>query len=105
VDADEVNQALCDERQVFVLRVEQLAHGDRRTRLLAQQAEMVVVFGRERVLQKEQPKLLDVFAQSQRLRRRDLLVHVMHDLDFVAERRTHCLQHLEEISQIRFAIP
>ena len=47
--------------------VEQLAHRDRDARLLAQQPEVVVVLGRERVLEEEQAVRLERLAQVDRL--------------------------------------
>ena len=85
VDADEVDQPLGDERHVFVLRVEQLAHRDRDARLLAQQPEVVVLLGRERVFEEEQAVRLERLAEVDRLVRRDPLVHVVQQLDLVAE--------------------
>src|SRR5881394_4196379 len=85
VDADEINQPLFDEGHVFVLGVEQFTHGQRRTRLLAQQAEMIVVFRRERVFQKKQTIGFERLAQIDRLIQRHALVHVVQELDIVAE--------------------
>src|SRR5204862_5097560 len=85
VNADEVDQPILDERQVLVLRVEQLAHRDRNARLLPQQPEMVVVFGRERILEEEQPIRLERLAQVDGLVQRHALVDVVQQLDVVSE--------------------
>ena len=63
VDANEVDQALGDERDVLVLRVEQLSHRQRDGRLLPQQTEVVVLFGREWILEEEQPILFELLAE------------------------------------------
>ena len=77
VDADEVYQPVFDQRHVFVLRVEQFAHRQRRRGLLAQQPEMIVLFRRERVFEEEEAMPFDVFTELNRLRQRHTLVHVV----------------------------
>ena len=77
MDADEVDQPLLDEGQVLVLRVEELAHRDRDARLLAQQPEVVVVFGRERILEEEQAIGLERLAQIDPLVEGHALVDVV----------------------------
>ena len=64
VDADEVDQAVADQRHVLVLVHEQLAHRDRDHALLAQDAEVVVVLRREEVFQEEQVELLQLLRQA-----------------------------------------
>ena len=63
VDPDEVDQPLGDQRHVLLLGVEQLAHRQRDARLLADQPEVVLVLGRERILEEEQVVLLQLLAQ------------------------------------------
>src|SRR5262245_21230343 len=77
VDADEVYQPVFDQRHVFVLRVEQFTHRQRSRGLLAQQTEVVVLFGWEWVLQEEEAMLFDVFAELNRLWQRHPLVDVV----------------------------
>ena len=88
VDADEVDQPLGDQRHVFLLSVEQLAHRERNARLLADQPEVILLLGRQRVFQEEQMVLLQLLAQADRLAGRDPLVHVVEQLDLVAQRRS-----------------
>ena len=87
VDADEVDQPAGDQRQVFLLRVEQLAHRDRHARLLPDEVEVVLLLGRQRVLDEERVVLLQLLAQADRLAGRDPLVDVVQQLDVVAEGR------------------
>src|SRR5260370_27976117 len=89
VDADEINQPLFDERHVFVLCVEQFAHGYGRARLLAQQAKIVVVFWREWVFQKKQAIRLKSLAQIDHLIQGHALVYVLEEFHVVAKFVTH----------------
>ena len=75
-----------DQRHPLGLVDEQLAHRDRDRRLLAQQREPADVLGREAVLEEEEPELLELLGQPDRLDRRDALVDVVQQLDLVAER-------------------
>ena len=65
--------------------VEELAHGDGRGAVLADLAEVGEVFGRERVFQEEQPELLGLLAELHGLVGRDALMHVVQQLDLVAQ--------------------
>src|ERR1043165_9592149 len=67
VNAYEVNQALFDERHIFVLCIEQFALRKRNTRLLAQQTEVIIVFRRERVFEEKQTIRFERLAQIDRL--------------------------------------
>ena len=105
MDADEIDQPILDERHVLVLRVEQLAHRERDAGLLAQQAEVIVVLRRERVLEEEQAIRLERLAQVDRLIQRDALVHVVQQLDLVAELRPHVLEELGQHPHVRRRLP
>src|SRR5262245_63516420 len=76
MDADEINQPVFDQGQIFMLCVEQFAHRDRRVALLAEQREMSVLFRRERVFNEERAVFFDVLADLNSLLQRDSLVDV-----------------------------
>src|SRR5919202_2093611 len=105
VHADEVDQPIADQRHVFGLIDEQLAHGDRHRRLLAQDAEVLDVFRRERVLQEEQPVRLEVARQLDRLDRRHKLVHVVQQLDLLAEPTAQVLEQARHDEAVRTGLP
>ena len=93
------------ERQVLVRSVEQLAHRNRRARLLPQQAEVAVVFGRERVFEEEQAVRLQRLAERDRLDQRHALVDVVQQLDLVAELRAQMLEQLRQHPDVRRRLP
>src|SRR5262249_35619332 len=105
VDAYEIDQAVLDQRHVFVLRVEQLAHGQRGRGLLPQDFEMFVFLGRERIFEEEEVMILYIFAELQRLRQRHALVNVVQKFDFIAEFRPQMVEQFGDYSDVRRRIP
>ena len=86
VDADEVDQAVADQRHVLVLVDEQLAHRDRDVLVCwRRMLEVADVLRGERVFEEEQLVLLQVLRELDRQDRRDALVDVVQQLDLVAE--------------------
>ena len=61
--ANEVDPAIGHQRQPFIAIGEELAHGQRRGGLLAEDLEPAHIFRAERVFHIERPVLLDGFAQ------------------------------------------
>ena len=55
VDADKVDEPVLDQRQVLRLIDEELAHRDRGGGLLPDQAEVLQLLRRQRILQEEHP--------------------------------------------------
>ena len=100
VDADIVDQAVGDERAPFVRRIEKFAHGDRRRALLADQAEPLVVLGRERVLEEEELELFHVLAKLHGLRGADALMHVVEEFHFLAQLFAALFKHLERAADV-----
>ena len=92
-------------RQVFLLRVEQLAHRQRHARLLPDQPEMVFLFRGQGVFKEEQVILFQLLAKLTRLARRDPLVDVVEQLDLVAERQPQVLEQLRKHAQIGDWLP
>ena len=74
-------------------------------RLLAQQPEVIVLLGRERILEEEQAIRLERLAQVDRLVQRDALVHVVQQLDLVAELRAQVLEELRQHPHVRRRLP
>src|SRR5579884_1388615 len=77
VDADEIDEALGDERGPLVRAVEEFAHGELRGALLADHAEIRDVFGREGVFEEEQAERLDFFGEADGLDGRDAFVYIV----------------------------
>ena len=82
--------------QVLLLGVEQLAHGDRRARLLADRRKCPCPRAK-RVFQEEQVVLLQLLAQADRLARRHPLVDVVEQLDLVAELRPQVVEQFGDV--------
>ena len=74
------------------MRVEHLAHGQWRSGVLADQAEIGLVLGRHRILQPEQPVRLEVPAQTRRFDRCQAMMHVVQQVDVPTQRLTCSLQ-------------
>ncbi len=85
VNADVIDQALGDERGPFMRAVEEFAHRDRGGALLADLAEVSDVFRGERVFHEEQVILLGFLGEHDGLVGRDALVHVVQQIDLVAQ--------------------
>ena len=100
VDADVIDQPFGDKRLPFVRAVEQLAHGDGRGAILADLPEVGVIFGRKRIFHEEEPELLHVLAELDRLVRRDPLVHVVQQLDLFAQLLPADLHELQRAAAI-----
>src|SRR5918994_5939490 len=83
---DKVDQAVTDERHVLGLIDEELPHGEGRRSLLPQDAEVLDVLRRERVLQEEQTVRLQFLRQPDSLDGRNTLMYVVQQLDLFAKR-------------------
>ena len=88
-----------------MLRIEQLAHGDRRGALLPQEAEVVVLLGRERVFEEEGAILFQVLAELDRLAGRDPFVNVVEQLDVIAEVGPQVLEQLGDLAHVAGRLP
>ena len=73
--------------------------------LLPQQAEVIVLLRRERILEEEQPVRLERLAQVDALIERDALVHVVQQLDFVTELGAEVLEELRQHPAVRRRLP
>jgi hypothetical protein len=100
MDADEIDQPLLDQRHVLVRIDVELAHRDRRDAVLAQHGEVPVVLRRERVLEKEEPILIELLREPDRVHRRDPLVDVVQQLNLRAERRANVLEQLRHATDV-----
>src|SRR6266545_823739 len=105
VDSDEVYQPVFDQRHVFMLRVEQFAHRQRRRGLLAQQPEMIVLFRRERVFEEEEAMPFDVFTELYRLCQSHALMHVVQQFNLLAEFRPQMIEQFGEHPDVRGRFP
>src|SRR6476620_1372736 len=85
VATNEINQAAANEIEPFIWIVEQLTHGDGCGALLAQHFEIANVFRREGIFEEEKPIWLQLFGEPDRIDGRETFVHVVKQLDFVAE--------------------
>ncbi len=101
VAANEINQLLGEQRQCLPARVEQLAHCQRRGRVLADQAEALFVLRAQRVFQEEQVIRLKFLRQPRRLNRVQPLVDIVQELDLFAQRHAQVFQQPGDNSQIR----
>ena len=104
VDADVVDEAAFDERLPFVGAVEELAHGDGGSAVLANLMEVGDVFRRERVFEEEHVVLLGFFAEFDGLIGGVALVHVVEELDFVAQFFAGDFKHLEAAAHSVLAV-
>ena len=84
--------------------VEQLAHGLRRRALLADVAEPLDIFGRERVLQEEQLELLHVLGKTHRLNRVQPLVDVVQQFHLKAQFCADVFKHPQVVHHVLFAV-
>jgi hypothetical protein len=84
VQAEEVDQPPGHQRHPLVGVVEQLAHRNRRRRLLPQRGEVADVLRAQRVLEEEQVVRLQLAGQPDGQHRRHALVHVVQQLHRVA---------------------
>ena len=105
VDADEIDQPIADERDVFGLIHEQLAHRDRNRRLLTQDAKVLDVFWRKRVFEKKELVGLEVAREPDRLDGWHPLVDVVEQLDLVAEVGAHALEQPGNDAAVRPGLP
>ena len=80
--------------------IEQLSHSQRYRGLLSQDAEVSNIFWRQGILQEEQAKLFDIFAELNRLRRTDPLVYIVQQLDFPAHSLPDLFEHLKGTADI-----
>ena len=87
------------------MRVEHLADGDRRHGVLADQPERVLVLGRRRILEPEQPVGLDRLAEARRLDRRQAVVDVVQQVEVEAELRAHGLEELRREVEVLLGRP
>src|SRR6478735_12270474 len=81
MDPDEIEEALLNQRHIFMDIDVELAHCDRCARVLAQKREVAVVFRREGVLQKKELELVEIAGEIDRLHRGDALVDIVQQLD------------------------
>ena len=79
---------------------EQLAHRDRRGALGANHFEPVQKLRRQRILQVEQPIVLELLRQPHRLDRRHALVNVVDELDVEADLRAHPVKQLRHAAGV-----
>ena len=105
VRAHEVDQAVRDQGHVFVLGVEELTHGDGHARLLAQQAEVLVLLGRERVLDEVRVIALQLLADLDRFRQGHALVDVVEQLHLFAQLQPDVLEELGEEAHVGSRLP
>ena len=89
-----------DQRLPFVRAVEQLAHGDRRSAVLADLAEVAEVFGRERVLEKKHAERLGSLAELDGQVGREPLVHVVEQFHFVAQFAAAHFEQLQRAAEL-----
>src|SRR5919202_7139320 len=90
---NEVDQPFCDQRNPFTLIIEELAHRDRGSGLVAQDAEPLGLLGRQRIFEKEELVGLYGFLGLHRLGRLEAFVNIMQQLDVEAHYTPHVLQH------------
>src|SRR3546814_9753483 len=84
--ADIVDQLVLDQLAAIPDGVEDLTDRERGHRMLADQAERLLILGGGRILQPEQPIGFERLAQSGRLDRRQAVVNVVKQLDLVTVR-------------------
>src|SRR5579863_2890397 len=83
MNANEIDQPLGNQRSPFQRMREQLAHGQLRRALFANQPEVIDILRRQHVLQKEQPELLYISSEAHGLYRMKPLMNIMQQLDLV----------------------
>ena len=98
--ADVVDQLFFHELLAVPDRVEHLAHGERRHRMLADQAEVRLVLGRRRILHPEQVERLECLAQPRGLDRRQPVVHVVQQVWLRAEPRAQRFEQLRNVREV-----
>ena len=98
--ADEVDQVLLDEMLAIPDGVEDLADRQRRHGVMPDQLERVLILGRRRVLQPEQPIRLQLARQSRGLDRRQTMMCVMQQLDVVTVVHAQLFEQFRHEAQI-----
>jgi hypothetical protein len=101
VNADEINPAVRHQRQPLMAVYEKLAHGKGSGALLAHDLKPGHVFRRKTVLEEEKPERLHGLGKHQRLRGRDALMDVMHELYVEAQLRAQVVEHLDGVVYVR----
>lgn len=105
MDADEVDEPLRDEAHPFMPAVKEFAHRDRRGGEFAEVLEVADVFGTEGVFDEEGAILLQVFDELHGEDRRNALVHVVKQFDFVAQFFAEMLEQFGQEAAVRLGIP
>ena len=104
-DADEVDEALANERHILNRVGEELTKRDGRRTLASKKSQVLRIFGRNRIFEEEEPVRLECFGQLNRIDRRDALVHVMQELDVLPEARAEVLEEPRNDPAIGTRIP
>ena len=102
--ADEVDQAILDQRHPLVRAVEQLAHGDRHDRGRAHLAKVIVGFGGQGIFDEEWTVVLEFFEQPNRITRLDAFMHIVQQFDVVAAGVANVLEHFGCGFQVRLRV-
>src|SRR5688572_5116903 len=92
VAANEIDEAVFDDVEIFVGVVKEFAHGDRAGAELAQGFEVADIFGREGVFEEEGTVLLDFAADVDGVDWMQALVHIVKEFDFFAEVFAHVFE-------------
>ena len=103
--ADVVDELLLDQALAVPDGIEDLAHGQRRGRVLADQAEGVLVLGRGRVLDPEQAVGLELAAQARGLDGCEAVVHVVQQVVLPAQLGAHGLEQARHVAQVLAGVP
>src|SRR5581483_10330202 len=92
-------------RHVLRLVDEQLAHRDRRGRVLAEQREVADVLGREGVFEEEELELVEVLGEADRHDRWAALEYVVQELDVLGQVLAQVLEQLRHYAHVGRELP
>ena len=103
--ADIVDQLVLDQFAAIMDRVEDLAHGQRRGGVLADQLERVLIFRRGRIFQPEGAILFQILAQATGLDRGQAMMDVVQQMHVPAQRLARSLEQFGDDAEIFAGVP
>lgn len=90
--ADIVNQLLFNELFAIPDTVKNFAYGNRRNRMLTDEAEALLIFSWRRIFHPEQTVVFNAFAKAGCLNGSQTMVHVMQQMFVKTKFVTHCIK-------------
>src|SRR5262245_46061936 len=105
MNANEIDQPVGDQGNILMLRIEQLPHRYWSAALLANQTKMIVLLGRQRILDEVGSVPFKLLTEGYCLARTDPLMHIMQKLDIIAQFDSQVLEERWDQPDIRSRIP